>query len=170
MDVETKAGWIFAVRQLAKAIEGGGDVEITSESISDASAVGKEVLTASTAAAARTAIGAGTSNLTLGTTASTAKAGNYVPTWGEVTGKPAVIASGETQAAARAAIGAGTSSLVIGTTASTAKAGNYAPTTSEVSSALSAKTQIAALTEVAAEGELADVISAVNAIIAALKA
>lgn len=122
MDVETKAGWIFAVRQLAKAIEGGGDVEITSESISDASAVGKELLTASTAAAARTAIGAGTS------------------------------------------------SLAIGTTASTAKAGNYTPTTSEVSSALSAKTQIAALTEVAAEGELADVISAVNAIIAALKA
>lgn len=40
-------------------------------------------------AAARTSIGAGTSNLAIGTTASTAKAGNYAPTYAEVTGKPA---------------------------------------------------------------------------------
>jgi hypothetical protein len=39
-------------------------------------------------ASARTAIGAGTSNLALGTTSTTAKAGNYVPGWAEVTGKP----------------------------------------------------------------------------------
>lgn len=39
--------------------------------------------------------------------------------WGNITGKPAVIA-----ATARTAIGAGTSSLVIGTTASTAMAGD----------------------------------------------
>lgn len=44
--------------------------------------------------------------------------------WEEVTGKPAVIASGESQEAARTAIGAGTSSLVIGTTSSTAMAGD----------------------------------------------
>lgn len=44
--------------------------------------------------------------------------------WGDVTGKPAVIAAGENAAAARTAIGAGTSSLVIGTTASTAMAGD----------------------------------------------
>lgn len=44
--------------------------------------------------------------------------------WGEVTGKPAVIAAGATQAAARTAIGAGTSSLAIGTTSTTAMAGN----------------------------------------------
>ena len=44
--------------------------------------------------------------------------------WEEVTGKPAVIASGESQEAARTAIGAGTSSLVIGTTSTTAMAGN----------------------------------------------
>lgn len=37
---------------------------------------------------ARANIGAGTSDLTLGTTASTAKAGNYQPTWEQVTGKP----------------------------------------------------------------------------------
>nr|UWI39572.1 MAG: head fiber protein [Bacteriophage sp.] len=44
--------------------------------------------------------------------------------WEEVTGKPAVIASGESQEAARTAIGAGTSSLVIGTTSTTAMAGD----------------------------------------------
>lgn len=36
--------------------------------------------------AARSAIGAGTSDLTIGTTASTAKAGNYTPTIAQVTG------------------------------------------------------------------------------------
>lgn len=45
--------------------------------------------------------------------------------WEEVTGKPAVIASGATQEAARTAIGAGTSSLVIGTTSTTADSGTY---------------------------------------------
>lgn len=52
---------------------GGGDV--TSADITDATAVGRQVLTAANAAAARTAIGAGTSSLVLGTTASTALAG-----------------------------------------------------------------------------------------------
>lgn len=44
--------------------------------------------------------------------------------WGEITGKPAVIAAGATQAEARTAIGAGTSNLAIGTTSTTAMAGN----------------------------------------------
>lgn len=44
--------------------------------------------------------------------------------WGNITGKPAVIAAGADAATARTAIGAGTSSLVIGTTASTAMAGD----------------------------------------------
>lgn len=78
----------------------------------------------STAAAARTVIGAGTSDLALGTTSTTAKAGDYAPTWSDVSGKPAVIAAGADQAAARTAIGAGTSNLAIGTTGSTAMAGN----------------------------------------------
>ena len=47
--------------------------------ISDSTAVGRSVLTATDAAAARTAIGAGTSSLVLGTTAGTAKAGDYAP-------------------------------------------------------------------------------------------
>lgn len=51
----------------------------TAAQISDSTATGRSVLTAADAAAARTAIGAGTSNLALGTTASTAKAGNYSP-------------------------------------------------------------------------------------------
>jgi hypothetical protein len=58
---------------------GGGSGEVTSADITDATSVGRSVLTAADAAAARTAIGAGTSNLTIGTTASTAKAGNYTP-------------------------------------------------------------------------------------------
>lgn len=45
----------------------------TSNDISDASSVGKSVLTAATATAARNALGAGTSNLTIGNTAGTAQ-------------------------------------------------------------------------------------------------
>lgn len=48
----------------------------TASQISDSTATGRSVLTATDAAAARTAIGAGTSSLTLGTTGSTAAAGN----------------------------------------------------------------------------------------------
>ena len=49
----------------------------TASQISDATTVGRDVLTATSKAAARQAIGAGTSSLTLGTTASTAAAGNH---------------------------------------------------------------------------------------------
>jgi hypothetical protein len=65
---------------------------VSSATISDASTVGKSVLTAADAPTARTAIGAGTSSLILGTTGTTAKAGNYVPGWTEVTGKPTTFA------------------------------------------------------------------------------
>ena len=58
----------------------------TATQISDATTTGRNVLKATDAAAARSAIGAGTSNLALGTTASTAKAGNYQPTISGVTG------------------------------------------------------------------------------------
>ncbi len=53
----------------------------TASQISDASIIGRDVLIASNAAAARAVIGAGTgsSNLTLGTTSTTAKAGDYTP-------------------------------------------------------------------------------------------
>lgn len=124
MEVDIKCGWIPAVRELEGQIQEAVGGEVTSDSIVDATGVGKSILTADTAAAARTAIGAGTSNLTIGTTASTAKAGNYVPS------------------------------------------------TNEVAASLKAKAEITALTEIAdtAEATAEDVATAVNAIIAALKA
>lgn len=82
-------------------------------------------------------------------------------------------------ATARTAIGAGTSSLTLGTGGTNAKAGNYAPTSTEVSTALKAKSQIAALatvatadaTDLATAVTLVNVLKvSVNAIIAALKA
>lgn len=47
--------------------------------ISDSTTVGRNVVKAADAAAARTAIGAGTSSLALGTSSTTAKAGDYQP-------------------------------------------------------------------------------------------
>lgn len=58
---------------------GGSGGTVTVDSITDASTVGKSVLKASDAAAARTAIGAGTSNIKVGTAATDAKAGNWNP-------------------------------------------------------------------------------------------
>ena len=126
-----KATLVGAINEVYATVASGGT--ILADAITDATTIGKNVLRATDAAAARSAIGAGTSNLAIGTTASTAKAGNYTPAWSDVTGKPAVIAAGATAADARTAIGAGTSSLAIGTSASTAKAGNYTPTWTEVS-------------------------------------
>lgn len=65
------------VSAVVKASTGGGAV--TAADITDATAVGREVLKATDAAAARTAIGAGTSSLIVGTAANQAKAGNYAP-------------------------------------------------------------------------------------------
>lgn len=152
------------VKQGASAImvlvdQNGNSVEVVAKD-SRITSIGESVIQATTAAAARSAIGAGTSNLTIGTTASTAKAGNWTPTWAEVTDKPSSFtpaahthtasqisdstATGRSvltaadAAAVRTAIGAGTgnSNLTIGTTASTAKAGNYTPTSAEITAAL----------------------------------
>lgn len=62
----------------------------TAVQISDSTATGRSLIAAADAAAARSAIGAGTgtSNLTLGTTGATAKAGDYQPSWTDVTSKP----------------------------------------------------------------------------------
>lgn len=91
-----------------------------------ATALGKSLLSATDANTARNAIGAGTSNLAIGTTATTAKVGNYTPAWGDVTGKPTTFAPviGTT---ATTAMAGNTALLQIGTTATTAKAGNYTP-------------------------------------------
>lgn len=84
-----------------------GNWQPTAADISNASTVGRNVLTAVDAAAARTAIGAGTSNLALGTTASTAKAGNYQPTAANISDATAVgrsVLTAATAAAARTAL------------------------------------------------------------------
>lgn len=109
---------------------GGGGGAVTVDNITDATTVGKSVLKAADAAAVRTAIGAGTSSLAIGTTASTAKAGNWTPAVADITGATTVgkaVLGATDAAAARTAIGAGTSNLTIGTTSTTAKAGDYAP-------------------------------------------
>lgn len=77
---------------------GGGTLPITADNITDASSVGKQVLTAADQAAARTAIGAGTgsSNLAIGATATTAAAGNH--THGAATTAAAGFMSGADKA------------------------------------------------------------------------
>lgn len=54
--------------------------------ITDSTSMGRSLLTTASAAAARTTIGAGTSDLVLGATGTTAKAGNWFPAFSEVTG------------------------------------------------------------------------------------
>lgn len=71
---------------------------VTGSTTTAVSAIGQAVAKATDAAAARSAIGAGTSNLALGTTAATAKAGDYAPTWNEVTGKPGLASDTHTHA------------------------------------------------------------------------
>ena len=97
-----KSSLVGAINEVYATVASGGT--ILADAITDATTVGKSVLRATDAATARSVIGAGTSNLVIGTTASTAKAGNYTPSWGDVSGKPAVIAAGTTEAAARTAI------------------------------------------------------------------
>lgn len=120
-----KSSLVSSINEVYATVSSGGS--ILADAITDATTIGKSVLRAATASDARNAIGAGTSNLAIGTTATTAKAGDYSPAWGDVASKPLFIGAGDTAAAARSAISAGTSNLVIGTTATTAKAGDYAP-------------------------------------------
>lgn len=58
--------------------------------LTDATDIGKAIIAAADAAAAREAIGAGTSNLKIGTAATDAKSGDYTPAWGDVRNKPAI--------------------------------------------------------------------------------
>lgn len=84
----------IASKYYKAALEGtlpspGGDV--SAADITDSTAVGRAVLTAADAAAARAAIGAGTSNVVVGTAATNAKAGNYTPDIAGVTGLQAAL-------------------------------------------------------------------------------
>lgn len=72
-----KANLVAAINEVMTAVGSGGSID--ADSITDATTIGKALIRAVDAAAARTAIGAGTSSLTLGTTSSTAKAGDYQP-------------------------------------------------------------------------------------------
>lgn len=106
--------------------------------ISDASAIGKTILTAADSLAVRNAIGAGTSNLALGTTSGTALAGNYSPSSTSINDATSVgraLLTASSSDIARSVIGAGTSNLALGTTSSTALAGNYAPTSNSLTDA-----------------------------------
>jgi len=67
-----------------------------STDISDATAVGLDVLTAEDAATARAAIGAGTSDLELGTSGTTAAAGNHTHQ-GLMTGSATAVADSEAE-------------------------------------------------------------------------
>lgn len=58
----------------------------TADTITGATTVGKEVIKAANESAARAAIGAGTSTLALGTTSTTAAAGNHTHTVANITG------------------------------------------------------------------------------------
>lgn len=64
----------------------------TADNLSGATDTGRKVLKAADAAAARSAIGAGTgsSNLALGTTATTAAKGDHVHAYADLTGKPTI--------------------------------------------------------------------------------
>lgn len=148
---------VATIGELKEVFGGGetGDVTVSVENITDVTPVGKSLLLAETQTLARAAIGAGTSNLQVGTTAGTAmagntpllkvgtaatdaKAGNYKPTAEDISNATATglsLIKAIDAAAARTAIGAGTSNLAIGTTASTAKAGDYKPTAEDISNA-----------------------------------
>ena len=94
---------------------------VSVDDITGISPVVETLLKADDAVTARASIGAGTSNLAIGTTASTAMAGNtpipVAATWANLSGKPATFPP------------------TIGTTATTAKAGNYQPSSANISDA-----------------------------------
>jgi len=77
LSTTTKDNLVAAINEVLAAVGSGGSID--ADSITDATTIGKALIRAADAAAARAAIGAGTSNLALGTTAGTAKAGDYQP-------------------------------------------------------------------------------------------
>lgn len=67
------------LEELSENNDGGAGGDITADNITDATEIGKNILKGASANAIRTLIGAGTSNLTIGTTSTTAKAGDWLP-------------------------------------------------------------------------------------------
>lgn len=74
--------------------EGSQAEPVTVDTLEGATDTGKSVLKAATAAAARSAIGAGTSSLALGTTATTALKGDTVIPTAPATGTAAALTAG----------------------------------------------------------------------------
>lgn len=102
---------VFTAAEKTKlaGITPGATSTTTVDGITDATAIGKSVIRAVDMLSARNAIGAGTSNLAIGTTSTTAKAGNYQPTAANIS-DATVIGRAVLKAAdaptARAALGA----------------------------------------------------------------
>lgn len=80
---------------LPNIVGGGSGGPTTADQITDATTTGKALIRSTSAADARTAIGAGTgngsSNLAIGTTSTTAWAGDRHPQWTEVDNKPSTF-------------------------------------------------------------------------------
>ena len=138
---------------LKQEIEGGGEITVSWTDITDKPAV---IASGTTQATARASIGAGTSNLALGTTGTTAKAGDYQPTWTQVTSKPTTFPStwstvSGIPAALTAAQAAGVASIrALGTTATTALAGTTPILSAAAITAIGALTPTSTLEEVIA--------------------
>jgi hypothetical protein len=113
----------------APTVTGGTHHGHTTSQLTDATTVGKAVLTAADAPTARSALGAGTSSLALGTSSSTAKRGDYAPAATDISDASAVgrsVLTAADAATARTAIGAGTSSFALPT--QTGNAGKFLTT------------------------------------------
>lgn len=138
--VDGAPGALDTIKELADAL-GGQSGAITAIETALANRVrydAVQTLTGPQQTQARANIGAGTSSLALGTTAGTAKAGDWKPAAADISDATATgrsVLTAASAATARAAIGAGTSSLALGTTSSTAKAGDYQPTAANISDA-----------------------------------
>lgn len=95
-DSPTYAATLASLQTQISALQNGTVTGvITAASITDSTSIGRAVITAASSANARAAIGAGTSSLVVGTTSTTAKAGDYAPTVTQVTGLSAELSARE---------------------------------------------------------------------------
>ncbi|WP_205880004.1 hypothetical protein [Lampropedia aestuarii] len=108
--LEPDNGTIYqaVTKGVAEGGGGSGPVTIVVNDITDATETGKALMLSANAVAARTAIGAGTSSLALGTSGTTAKAGNYQPAAANISDAGAFgrqLLQAADQAAAKALLG-----------------------------------------------------------------
>lgn len=81
---------VATISELKEVFGGGetGDVTVSVENITDVTPIGKNLLLAETQTLARAAIGAGTSNLDIGTSSTQAAAGNHTHSAGQISKTP----------------------------------------------------------------------------------